>query len=36
VVRDQLAAQLAPGTDLATVRPLLDELLDLVPLAAGA
>jgi hypothetical protein len=32
-VRRQLVAALAGGDALATVRPLLDELLDLVPLA---
>lgn len=32
-VRGELAAELAGGSDLATIRPLLQELLDLVPLA---
>ena len=32
-VRRELAAELAGGPDLATIRPLLQELLDLVPLA---
>jgi hypothetical protein len=32
-VRGQLAAELAGASDLATIRPLLQELLDLVPLA---
>jgi chemotaxis protein histidine kinase CheA len=32
-VRGQLAAALAGASDLATIRPLLQELLDLVPLA---
>ncbi len=33
VVRRALAAEVAGATDLATIRPLLQELLDLVPLA---
>jgi chemotaxis protein histidine kinase CheA len=32
-VRGELASTLAGGSDLATIRPLLQELLDLVPLA---
>jgi hypothetical protein len=32
-VRGELAAELAAASDLATIRPLLQELLDLVPLA---
>lgn len=32
-VRGQLAAELAGASDFATIRPLLQELLDLVPLA---
>ena len=32
-VRGELAAELAGAADLATIRPLLQELLDLVPLA---
>jgi chemotaxis protein histidine kinase CheA len=32
-VRGELAADLAGASDLATIRPLLQELLDLVPLA---
>jgi hypothetical protein len=32
-VRGELAAELAGASDLATIRPLLQELLDLVPLA---
>jgi chemotaxis protein histidine kinase CheA len=32
-VRGELAAELAVASDLATIRPLLQELLDLVPLA---
>ena len=33
VVRRNLAALLRDGADLGRIRPLLDELLDLVPLA---
>jgi hypothetical protein len=33
VVRQTLAAEVAGAADLATIRPLLQELLDLVPLA---
>ncbi|MDX2194279.1 MAG: hypothetical protein NW201_13065 [Gemmatimonadales bacterium] len=36
VVRAQLLAELAAGADLAAVRPRLDELLDLIPLALDA
>ena len=32
-VRGALAAELAAASDLAAIRPLLQELLDLVPLA---
>ncbi|MCI0548672.1 MAG: hypothetical protein L0027_15480 [Candidatus Rokubacteria bacterium] len=32
-VRQTLAAELAGVSDLAAIRPLLQELLDLVPLA---
>jgi hypothetical protein len=32
-VRDQLAAQLTGQASLETLQPLLQELLDLVPLA---